>query len=238
MIEIHAASHTGSVRSRNEDGYGGTRLTPSSIDGQVVSAVVRGDSAFAVVADGLGGHPCGDVASRIAVDTVVDAAPTSANAMVVAAYEANAAIVAAMNEAEGSVGMGTTIAAVVIDGDELGVVNVGDSPVFGLADDELVQLSIDDSPGGGPTSFVTETLGGSAEFVEVSPHLYEDDVTSVQRLLLCTDGLTNFVPLELIAATLRDHDGATAVEVLIAATLAAGAPDNITVVVMELGSPD
>src|SRR5690606_12931909 len=102
-----------------------------------------------------------------------------------------------------------------------------------------VQLSVDDSPaGGGPTSFVTETLGGGEEFVEVSPHLYEDDIASMQRLLLCTDGLTNFVPLELIGATLRDHDGATAVEVLIAATLAAGAPDNVTIVVMDLESPD
>lgn len=236
MIELHAASHTGSVRARNEDSFGATRVSHSTSDGQVVSATVRGSNVFAVVADGLGGHPCGDVASRIAVDTVLEAAPVSADALVVAVHEANAAIVAAMSDADGSVTMGTTLAAVVIDGDELGVVNVGDSTVFALVDGALEQLSVDDSPRGGDSSFVTQTLGGGVELEEVAPHLHLDDLDAVQRVLLCTDGLTNFVPLELIGSTLRDHAGATAVEVLIAATLAAGAPDNVTVVVIDLES--
>jgi len=234
VIQIHGASHTGSVRSRNEDSYGMTGAAASVVDGEIVSSRVRGRACLGVVADGLGGHPCGDVASRIAVETVMDAAP-SADALMVAVHEANAAIVAAMDDSDGSVTMGTTLAAVAIDGDELAVVNVGDSTVFALVDGQLEQLSVDDSPrGGGPTSFVTQTLGGASELIEVIPHVHLDDVDAVQRLLLCTDGLTNLVPFDLIETALLEHAGATAVEVLIASTLAAGAPDNVTVVIADL----
>jgi len=88
---------------------------------------------------------------------------------------------------------------------------------------------------GVPSSTVTQTMGGGRELVAVELHLYEDDLVSPRRLLLCTDGLTNFVTGEQIADGLRGHDGVEAVKVLIALALAAGGPDKVTVVLLEIG---
>jgi protein phosphatase len=144
-----------------------------------------------------------------------------------------------MSHDDGSIGMGTTVAAVLVHETGMAVVNVGDSAVFELVDDRLVQLSTDDVPVGRtslpgvPSSIVTQTLGGGRELRAVEPHLYEDDLVSPRRLLLCTDGLTNFVPRDQVADALRRHSGEDAVRVLIALALAAGGPDNVTVMTLD-----
>jgi len=145
-----------------------------------------------------------------------------------------------MSDRDGSVGMGTTIAAVLIVEAAVAVVNVGDSSIFEIVDGRLVLLSTDDVPAGRsslpgvPSSIVTQTLGGGRELLEIEPHLYEDDLGQRRRLLLCTDGLTNFVTREQIAGALRRHDGEDAIRVLIALALAAGAPDNVTVTTLDV----
>jgi len=240
-VRIFAATHTGSVRRGNEDAYGATSLIASRVDGDVVSAVVSNEACLIVIADGLGGHPCGEVASQLAVDRLLEAKPMDALSLVDAVHASNESIVAAMSHDDGSIGMGTTVAAVLVHEAGLAVVNVGDSAVFEFVDDRLVQLSTDDVPVGRtslpgvPSSIVTQTLGGGRELVAVEPHLYEDDLASTRRLLLCTDGLTNFVPREQIADGVRRHDGEDAVRVLIALALAAGGPDNITCAVVDIG---
>ena len=238
-VRLVAATHSGSVRRGNEDAYGATSLIASRVDGEVVSAAVSSQACLVVVADGLGGHPCGELASQLAVDRLLEAKPTDAPSLVDAVHEANESIVVAMSPDDGSIGMGTTVAAVLVHELGLAVVNVGDSAVFELVDDRLVQLSTDDVPVGRtslpgvPSSIVTQTLGGGRELVAVEPHLYEDDLASPRRLLLCTDGLTNFVPREQIAASLRRHGGADAIRVLVALALAAGGPDNVTVMTLD-----
>ncbi len=240
-VRIFAATHTGSVRRGNEDAYGATSLIASRVDGEVVSAAVSNEPCLVVIADGLGGHPCGELASQLAVDHLLGAKPTDAPSLVAAAHAANESIVAAMSHSDGSIGMGTTVAAVLVHLAGMTVVNVGDSAVFELIDDRLVQLSIDDVPAGRaglpgvPSSIVTQTLGGGRELVAVEPHVYEDDLVSPRRLLLCTDGLTNFVPREQIADGLCRHDGEDGIRVLIALALAAGGPDNVTCAVVDIG---
>lgn len=239
-VRISAATHTGSVRRGNEDAYGATSLIASRVDGEVVSAAVSNEPCLIVIADGLGGHPCGEVASQLAVDHLLEAKPTDAPSLVAAAHAANESIVAAMSHDDGSIGMGTTVAAVLVHEAAVVVVNVGDSAAFEIVDDRLIQLSTDDIPAGRtglpgvPSSIVTQTLGGGWELVEIEPHLYEDDLVSPRRLLLCTDGLTNFVPREQIADGLRRHDGEDAIRVLIALALAAGGPDNVTVMTLDV----
>lgn len=243
-FHLSAVTHTGSVRRANEDAYGATGLAASSIDGEVVSTTVSVGPCLAVVADGLGGHPRGEVASGLAIEHLLGAGVADPAALVAAIHEANEAIVAAMSEEGGSVGMGTTVAAVLLHAAGLAVVNVGDSAVFELIEDRLVQLSTDDVPAsrnelpGLPSSIVTQTLGGGKELVEIEPHLHEDERRPTRRILLCTDGLTNFVPRSHIAEALRRHDGDTAAEVLLSLALAAGGPDNITVLVIDAESTE
>jgi protein phosphatase len=238
-VHIVASTHAGSVRPFNEDAHGATSLVPSATDGEVTSVVVSHQPALAVVADGLGGLPCGEVASRVAVDSLLAAAPTDTTSLVDAVHAANEAVVAEMQRRVNCVAMGTTIAAVLVYDQGVAVVNVGDSAVFELVDDRLVQLSVDDVPAGSsslpglPSSVVTQTLGGAMDLVPVEPHLCEDDLAS-RRLLLCTDGLTNFVPRDQIADALRRRDSEESVRVLITLALAAGAPDNVTVVRVDV----
>ncbi len=239
-VRIFAATHTGAVRRGNEDAYGATSLIASRVDGEVVSALVSNEACLVVVADGLGGHPCGEVASQLAVDHLLAVKPTDAPSLVDAVHAANESIVAAMSHDEGSIGMGTTVAAVLVHEAGVVVVNVGDSAVFELIDDRLVQLSTDDVPAGRtslpgvPSSIVTQTLGGGRELLAVEPHLYRDDRVSPRRLLLCTDGLTNFVPRDQVADALRLHEGEDTTRVLIALALAAGGPDNVTVITLDV----
>lgn len=145
-VHIVASTHAGSVRPIDEDAYGATGLAPSTADGDVVSALVSDQPALVVVADGLGGHPCGEVSSHVAVDALLAAEPTEATSLIDAVHEANAAVVAMMGQQSECLGMGTTIAAVLVHSQGIAVVNVGDSAVFELVDDRLVQLSTDDVP--------------------------------------------------------------------------------------------
>lgn len=239
-VRIVAATHTGSVRTRNEDCYGATSLTTSRADGVVVSTEVTEIPCLAVVADGLGGHPAGDLASALVVEALLADEPDTASDLVATVHRAHQAVVDAMADDEGSVGMGSTVAAALVHASGLTVVNVGDSTVLELADGRLVQLSTDDSPTasgrlpGLPATTVTQSLGGSPQLTAIDPHVHQDSLAPPRRLLLSTDGLTSFVPRHELADVLRHHDPEQVVELLITLALDAGAPDNVTGMLLDL----
>ena len=166
------------------------------------------------------------------------ASPTTAPELLEAVHAANRLIVDSMSEENGSVGMGSTLAAALLSSSGVVVVNVGDSPVLELIDGRLVQLSTDDVPAGHggviglASTQVTQTLGGSAGLVELHPHVYEDRLGPQRTLLLCSDGLTSFVARADVAEVLSQSDSGSAGEVLIGLALEAGAPDNVTCVVV------
>ena len=133
--------------------------------------------------------------------------------------------------------MGTAIAAILITSDEVAVVNVGDSPVFTFDGRRLVKVSTDDVPDGEEQSgLVTQTVGGGHVRLPLHPHLTTVNVDGHVRVLLCTDGLTNFVPETSITTALRQEQPKIAADALIAMALAAGAPDNVTVIVADVAS--
>ncbi len=240
--QVWAATHIGSVRGRNEDSYGATGLLPSRTDGNVVTTEIVGEPCLAVVADGLGGHPSGDLASRLAVQSVLDAEPGTADELVDAVTLANDHLYSAMTDNPDARGMGTTLAALLIGAGGITVVNVGDSAVFEVIDGRLVQLSVDDTPSGAkalpgvPAGFVTQTLGGSLVPVPVSPHVHADEYAGDRRFLVCTDGLTSYVPLSEIAGAASLVSGELAVGDLVDRALVAGGNDNVTVLLVELRS--
>jgi len=242
VLDAAAVTHVGHVRARNEDAVAAYGLD-WPLENGVVTTFEAPVPLLVVVADGLGGHPGGDQASRTAVEAVLAAAPTDPESLAKAIHHANEAVYAAMDAAADNIGMGSTVAAVLISADGLAIANVGDSEVFVLSDDRLISLSTADSPGGAnglpgvPTYKVTQALGGAASFHAVDPHLREFD-HSTDRLLISTDGLTNYVALPVIADSLRAGNVAQAAESLLSLALDAGGLDNITLVVVDVDGPE
>lgn len=239
VVEVAARTHVGLVRRQNEDSVSMAALRTGRVlpsDG----SVHRVEAPFlAVVADGLGGHPHGDEASSIAVDTIVSARPTDAESLAKSLRRANEAIVSAMTAGAGNLGMGTTVAALLVSEHSVVVANVGDSSVWELVDGRLVQLSSDDSPAGRsslpgvPSYVVTQTLGGGRTLVDVEPHIFEDVLEGDRTVLVCSDGLTNFIDRRAIAAALASA-GPASTGALVELALDAGAPDNVTVAVVRI----
>lgn len=212
-----------------------------------------------VVADGMGGHAAGDVASHIAIDTLVELVgrgPITMQDVIDAVAEANRAIVHVATSDEARAGMGTTVtglALVVAGGTEHWMVfNVGDSRVYRLADGEFRQITVDHSEAqelvvaGQLTSeearhyerrnVVTRSLGSEPD-EQLDSWIFPP--VSGERFLVCSDGLTGEVRDEVLEVTLQSiADPQAAAEALVAEAIEAGGTDNITVLVVDGGQMD
>ena len=236
-IEWAALTDVGRARERNEDSY------------------LAGEHVFAV-ADGLGGHNAGDVASRLAVEPLaaleraMDGTPDDrvADALAKAMAAANRAVYQRAQADAKVRGMGTTLTAVAISDGSAHLAHVGDSRCYLLRDGEISQLSSDHtlvarmvaegklSPQEAEThpqrSILTRALGAEPE---VDVDTLELQLLAGDRLVLCSDGLSSVVPEEEIFAMLSDSkDLKEACKRLIDAANQRGGPDNITVVVVEV----
>jgi protein phosphatase len=212
------------------------------------------EGELVAVADGMGEHQRGEVASRLAIQTLKDAfgADPSADGLVSAVQEANRVVVERAQTAAELQGMGTTIAAAALVGDEgrtaLVVVNVGDSRVYLFREGDLARLSSDHSlvaqlvRAGELTEeaarthpqrhILTHVLGLSAD---VEPFVTQTVPASGDRLLLCSDGLFNEVGEDEITGVLASvSDPEEAANRLVALANEHGGSDNITAVVFDM----
>jgi PPM family protein phosphatase len=222
---------------------------------------VRGNNEDAVfasprlvaVADGVGGAAAGEVASRLVIDALGHLDKTRLDGPL---EEALAAAVATGNERIGFIaecrpekaGMSTTLTAVALGDEGYVLANVGDSRTYLLRDGALTRLSRDDSyvqmlldrgainpdearrhP---QRSLVVEALDGDPD--RRPPVVTNAPARAGDRLLLCSDGLTDYVDDEAIAAVLRDGARDEVAERLVAMALDAGARDNVSVVVADV----
>jgi len=206
------------------------------------------------VADGMGGHAAGEVASEIAVDILARNASliTDADALIDTARTINQAIIKAARDGLGSPGMGTTLTAAILDGKRLLIAQVGDSRAYLLHDKTLQQLTRDHSyvgellAGGhiSPSeaashpkrSVITRALGSDPK---TEADIYELEATVGDRLLICSDGLYGMVPSEEIKAILMaEADPQTACDALIQAARDGGGLDNISAVVVDISSDE
>lgn len=243
---VSAVSHDGLVRDHNEDSLvaGAWTLCASVTLSPQTLLFPLGEPIVVAVADGLGGHPAGELASSLVVQALARAqsALTDEAAIVQALRSCNELIFEDARRDRERVAMGTTVAGLVLTGEKAMVFNVGDSRVYAVQDAGLVQLSVDDNEpgiGGRRSPVLTQTLGGSFDQEPVEPHVTSQSLAAPARYLLCSDGLTDAVEDEVIAEILAAHDGYRAVFELWRATIEAGAPDNITVAVVEISSePD
>jgi protein phosphatase len=229
-VRAGAASHVGLVRPFNED------------------ALLATDTVWAV-ADGLGGHRAGDVASALVVAAMerLSRDPRRGPAQIAAAVREACATIAADPD-PGREGMASTISALVAGADgKLRTVNVGDSRVYRLREGRLAQLTVDHSEvqellaAGLITEFQAQHYPRRNVITRVV-NARLDTVADVRTLtpkagdsyLLCTDGLHGFVDDATIAGYLRCEDPQIAAAGLVDAALAVGGKDNVTVVVVGI----
>lgn len=202
------------------------------------------------VADGMGGHAAGEVASEIAANVLAERAPAhpDSEALGRAVEEANRAIIRAAREGVGREGMGTTVTAAMLEGERLIIAQVGDSRAYLLHQGKLQQLTRDHSlmadmieagqltPEEARThpnrSVITRALGSDPH---THPDLYEINVETGDRLLVCSDGLSGMVRDEELESTLaRVRDPQRCASQLVNEAIAAGGHDNITVIVADV----
>ncbi|MGW0769535.1 PP2C family protein-serine/threonine phosphatase [Streptomyces sp. NPDC002676] len=242
-VAVSALSHPGLLRERNEDSLvvGPWTLCATVTESPQTLVFPLGTPLVVAVADGLGGHPGGDVASALVVRRMAALGPAlgSGDAVRGALNACNHAVYAAVGgEESGLAGMGTTVAGVVVRLDSLLVFNVGDSRVFAAPRDGLRQMSVDDSPplepGRRTTSLVTQCLGGSRAYRAVQPHVAVESLAPGDRYLICTDGLTDPLPTDVLDDVMREQDDRRAAFELWKAAIAAGGPDNITLAVVSV----
>lgn len=234
---IYASTHVGRVRASNEDRC----RTPSwNTFGANESWIGRIDrpGGWAVVADGMGGHGAGEIASETAVRALAGllGGANSPSQIASAVMAANHAVHDAMTGPGGRPAMGTTVVGIRMGVDNGTVFNVGDSRAYLLRDRELRMLSVDHTPTPGSTSSarshaLTQSLGGTLTKRMLSPHVESFAPRQGDIVLLCTDGLTDLVDDDRIAVILRQKPPQPA-EALVNAALQAGGRDNVTVVVV------
>lgn len=236
VLNYAARSDVGRVRSKNDDSaYVGRHL--------------------AVVADGMGGHVGGDVASA---STVLDLAPLDhtghSDPTTVLADEiqnANLILNDLVNTNPKLAGMGTTCTALLLEGSTLHMAHIGDSRAYRLKDDAFEQISTDHTfvqrlvdegrldPADAETHPHKNVLMRVLGDVDASPELdlATFEVADSERWLLCSDGLNAVVPDQVIEQKLRHGtDPKSIADELVDLTLAGGSPDNVTVVVFEVAA--
>ena len=233
-LRCAARSDVGLIREGNEDsGYAGPALL--------------------LVADGMGGHAAGELASAIAVALVADLdthppEPTDVlSSLAESIAEVGDGIADVIARDPELTGMGTTVTGLYWLGDRMAIVHVGDSRAYLLREGELTQITHDH------TYVQTLVDAGRISEDEATVHPRRsllmralDGINPVEadlsirearvgdRYLLCTDGLSGVVRSTEMAALLRDHDPTGAVIRLVDLALERGAPDNVTVVVADV----
>ncbi len=231
-LHYTARSDRGLVRANNQD------------------SVFAGDRMM-VVADGMGGHAAGDTASRLVVAAFapLDERAPGPNLLAplnAATREGNAAIADVVDQHPELDGMGTTVTALLFDGNRMGIAHVGDSRAYlyrsGVLhqlthDDTFVQSLVDDgriteeeASRHPQRNLLLRALNGT----DLDPSLTLREVRAGDRYLICSDGLSGVVAPESVADALAEEDPARAADILIELALVAGGPDNVTVVVADV----
>jgi protein phosphatase len=259
LLTVCGGTDIGSQREQNQDTFVIAELGSGRMSCPCVRTDVSVDrpGVLLLVCDGMGGAAAGDVASQMAAAAIKQGLQEAGNAVVQApgpslkrAVEgANRAILDEANSHPEERGMGTTCTAAVFSPDVLSLAQVGDSRAYLFRDGALRLLTRDqtmvsqllDSGVLKPDQVerfpyrhvLLQALGTQAR---VKPVITDIDLREGDRVLLCSDGLHGPVNDEAIAAILRGTpDVAEAAQALITAALAAGGPDNVTVVVADCG---
>ena len=204
-----------------------------------------------IVADGMGGHKAGDLASKFSVNTFIDCVKNSVSSKPVqimsdAINHTNEELLKLASTSEDYRGMGTTFVVAVIYGRSMYVANIGDSRLY-LADRELKQVTRDhsyveemvqmgtlnreDARTNEYKNVITRALGGAENVI---PDFFEIEIEDNSRILMCTDGLTNMGNDKEIESVMSGHDDImNKADKLVMMANQNGGKDNISVIIIE-----
>ncbi|MDP9168751.1 MAG: protein phosphatase 2C domain-containing protein [Actinomycetota bacterium] len=235
VINVRAFTDVGLVRKRNEDAILVAGWLSQTREGSLVTMDFAPAPPFAcAVADGMGGHVGGDLASRVALTVVSERALDWRTEQDIAATLLDTSEqVRAVGDDADLRGLGTTIAGLCLTDESIVVFNVGDSPVFSITDGVLTQISVDDSvfdTDGRPTNIITQSLG---QFPPVQPHLVALP-RNAGAYLLCSDGVSGVMTPDELRAAVRQPDLDDVADTIIATTRANGAHDNFSFLIVEI----
>ncbi|WP_101757803.1 PP2C family serine/threonine-protein phosphatase [Oceanicoccus sp. KOV_DT_Chl] len=228
FIQFDAKTHPGRVRDHNEDNIFGSA-----------------DSHLWIVADGMGGHACGEVASEIVVKRL-RSSYNEGESLASAIESAHQAVTIEAGLNAKAKGMGATVVAMSTTGNQYNIAWVGDSRAYRLRDNQLELLTRDHSylewlKDNGITveearkhpkrNVITQSIGVG----EPNPDSIKGDARSGDRYLLCSDGLNDELTDEEICTLLRSPDNSeTVTQRLINEALEKGGRDNISVIVVDI----
>jgi serine/threonine protein phosphatase PrpC len=231
-LHIVSVTHRGLAREGNEDCLVVGRDVTQKPTSEIIEKTIELDQpVLCMVADGMGGHSCGEVASLFAGERLADLAatlPPQPDAVGDAVETVNRELFARMQTATEYMGMGTTVAGILFFPERCVCFNVGDSSVFRVQGAFLAKLSTDDvslciKPGA-----LTQALGGAPDYLAVAPHVREEKDYNGRSYLICSDGLTDMVPLDDMEGLISDDPKET-VSKLLEAALANGGRDNVSI---------
>lgn len=245
-FEVVALTHRGAMRPRNEDALlvGESILSGMSERPLIEKALTT--RPIVAIADGMGGHAHGEVASRLALQVIrsfVYGEIGIAN-ISEAVRTANDALYDLMGSKAELAGMGTTIVGAAFSDNEILYFNVGDSRVYRHKAGNLLLLSHDDVPLGTNAPMrlrsshaITQSLGGQNRRVSITPHIGRLPLLkSDESLLLCSDGLTDMVDERLLGLTMQNIDELQdQAMTMYNLAMQAGGEDNISIILVRSG---
>jgi len=243
-MEVFGLTDVGCLRNVNQDAF--------------ATRVFSDELAAAVVCDGMGGAKSGEIASEVALESFIESLQEAyaSGELSIGAQDVVTAAVAAAGKAvlkrastdPGCEGMGTTLVAAVVCGDEAIIVNVGDSRGYHISDDSILRVTrdhsvVEDMVARGEITFeqarrhpsrnlITRVLGAQqVSGADVFPFI----VSAGDYIVLCSDGLSNLLSSdEILDFTLNEETLGDACSLLVAVALERGAPDNVTVAIIKI----
>lgn len=244
-IGITAMTHQGAVRSENEDSIAvGTwvRNKPMRMPHQWHFALE--EPVCCVVADGMGGHAAGEVASQHVAQRLSQAGPDCGDAKAIHSLllQINAELYEQMKADSSRIGMGSTVVGLMFKENSLIWFNIGDSRLYQHRNGFLRQISIDDVPVAANSSdpqthrksgSITQSMGGTSSVQMPVPHIGEVELTAPSRWLLCSDGITDMIDIDKMEECLGAEDSDAATK-LFNAAMEVGAEDNISIIIVAV----
>jgi serine/threonine protein phosphatase PrpC len=229
---VTAFTHRGRVRASNEDTVVvGEWVSEVDMRAPLKTRHELSSPLLCAIADGMGGHRAGEVASRYVARRLAGEPEELSDARAAAATlkTIDAELYRAMAADEDLLGMGTTVVGLVL-APLMVWFNVGDSRLYRYERGRLEQMSIDDTPPGPRSGLITQSLGGVVPPVPIDPHVGEAPLAAPARFLLCSDGLTDMLADDEIEDCMKLGD-TDAVAEMFELAMRAGGADNISIIV-------